>query len=161
MKKFDIKISLAFVIIAALVLISLGFLSIEEAKPSYRFLEGQNPVACKKPIERTGDGRRIKGICYIYSFEEDVNKLCSKADAELISAGFDRFILSVGNLSCNDSPCRVYYLMQKFLRGPIWVYIYNNRQCTKLPNSNDYAISPRDGWVMVEVVYVRSSRWTF
>jgi hypothetical protein len=161
MKKYVIKIFLAFVVIAALVLILLGFLSIEEAKPSYRFLEGQNPVACKKPIERTGDGRRIKGICYIYSFEEDVKDLCSKADAELIPAGFDSIILSVGNLSGNDSPCRVYYLMERFPRGPIWVYIYDNIQCIKHTNSNNYGIAPRDGWVMVEVVYVRGWRWPF
>jgi hypothetical protein len=62
MKKSVIKISLAFGIIAALVLILLGLRLIDSdvAVPSYRFLEGQNPVACKKPIERTGDGRRIE-----------------------------------------------------------------------------------------------------
>src|SRR4030066_1051050 len=146
MKKFVIKISLAFVVIAVLLLILLGLRSRNEVVPSYRFLGGRNPITCKKR------GTQNEEIRYTYSFEADFNDVCSKADAELIPAGF------VGSTVVDDtvvdkffsdvmSSFRVYYLKGRFPRGPIWFYIYKNRQCIKLPHSNDYAIAEKDGWV--------------
>ena len=149
MKKSVIKTSLAFGIIAALILILLGLRSCDRgiAPPSYRFLGGQNPVSFKKR--------------YIYSFEADFNDLRSKADAELIPAGFSGNTVVDKTFSDNGSPCRMYYLKERFPRGPVWVYIYDNRQYIKLPNSEHSAFCEKDGWVMVEVVYVRGWRWPF
>ena len=160
MKMFIIKISMVFIGIAVVLLIFLGLRSRDEVVPSYRFLGGRNPTACKKAKTGNEDKR------YIYSFEADFNDICSKADAELIPEGF------VGTTVVDDtvvdkifsdvmSSLRVYYLKGIFPCGPIWIYIYKNRQCIKLPNSNDYAIADKDGWVMVEVRYGRGWRWPF
>lgn len=159
MKKFVIKIYLAFVIIAVGLMILVGFRTIDGdgTVPSYRFLGGRNPVKCEKAKTENEDRR------YTYSFEADFNDICSKADTELIPAGF------VGTTVVDDtvvdkffsdvmSSLRIYDLDGRFPRGPIWIYIYKNRQCIKLPNSNDYAIAEKDGWVRVEVVYWRGWR---
>lgn len=161
MKKFDITVSLGIIILCVLLMIMVGLRSIDRdgTVPSYGFLGGRNPVACENGKTEFTDKR------YTYSFEADYNDLCSKADAELIPAGF------VGSTIVDDtvvdktfsdimSSFRVYYLKGGFPRGPIWIYIYKNRQCIKLPNSNDYARADKDGWVMVEVVYGRW-RWPF
>jgi hypothetical protein len=155
MKKFDITVSLGIIIITAGLLILLGLRSRDSFEPSYRFLGGRNPITCEKAKTGNEDKR------YIYSFEADFNDVCSNAEAELIPEGF------VGNtvvdkiFSDNLSPFRVYYLKGRFPRGPIWIYIYKNRQCIKLPNSNDYAIADKDGWVEVEIVYGRGWQWPF
>ncbi len=151
MKKFYITISLVIIIVSAVLLILLGLLSRDSFVPSYRFLGVRNPTSCKD----------VKiGECYYYSFEADFNDICLKADAELIPAGFvgstivDDTVVDK-NFSDIMSSFRVYYLKGIFPRGPIWIYIYKNRQCIKLPNSNDYTIADKDGWVEVEVRYGR------
>lgn len=156
MKKSVIKISLAFGIITALVLILLGLRLIDSdvAVTSYRFLAGQKPVVCKKA--KIGN----KNKRYIYSFEADFDDLWSKAYSELKPEGFIALGI-VQILSGKKSKERTFHLKEKFPRGPVGINIYNNRQCIKLPNSNDYGISPRDGWVMVEIVYWRGLWWPF
>jgi len=154
MKKFVIKISLACVIVIVILLILFVLLSRDEDIPSYRFLDGRN-LAAYKDVKT---GRMDK--YYIYSFEADYNDVCSKADAELIPAGFVGSTIvddTVVNKNFSDimSSFRVYYLKGIFPRGPIWIYIYKNRKCIKLPNSNDYKIADKDGWVNVEVRYGR------
>ena len=90
----------------------------------------------------------------------------SKADAELIPAGF------VGTTVVDDtlvdktfsdvmSSLRVYYLKGRFPRGPVWIYIYNNRQYTKFPNSEHSAFYEKGGWVQVTIIYGRGWRWPF
>jgi hypothetical protein len=156
MKKSVIMISLVFVIIAALVLILLGLLSIDEGgtAPSYSFLAGRNPI--KREKAKTGNEDRR----YTYSFEADFNDLCSKAHSELTPAGF--VVRSVVQIHPGkEFGYRFYYLKEKFPRGLVHIYIYDSRQYIKLPNSNDYGIAPRDGWVMVEIVYGRGWRWPF
>ena len=148
MKIFIIKISLIFIGITVVVLVFLGLRSRNSFVPSYRFLGGRNPITCEKAKTPNEDKR------YIYSFEADYNEVCSKADAELIGAGFV-VKAAVQILSGKESRQSYYYLKGRFPRGPIWIYIYKNRQCIKLPNSNDYAIADKDGWVRVEVVYWR------
>jgi len=161
MKKFIARILPLCVIVIVILLILVGLRSIDGdgTVPSYGFLGGRNPVACENGKTEFTDKR------YTYSFEADYNDLCSKADAELIPAGF------VGSTIVDDtvvdktfsdimSSFRVYYLKGRFPRGSICIYIYKNRQCIKLPNSNDYARADKDGWVMVEVVYGRW-RWPF
>jgi len=151
MKKFVIKISLAFVIIAVVLLIFLGLRSRDSFVPSYRFLGGRNPITCEKRKTPNEDKR------YIYSFEADFNDVCLNAKAELIPAGFAvKSVVKI--LSGNESRERYYYLKGRFPRGPVWIYIYNNRRYEKLPNSEYYAIEDKDGWVMVEIAYWRGWR---
>jgi len=162
MKKFDITVSLGIIILCILLMIMVGLRSVggDGTLPSYSFLGGRNPIKCEKAKTENEDRR------YTYSFEADFNDICLKADAELIPAGF------VGSTVVDDtvvvktfsdimSSLRVYYLKGRFPRGPMWIYIYDNRQYIKLPNSNDYAIAEKDGWVRVEVVYWRGWRWPF
>ena len=152
MKKYVIKISLAFVVIAALVLILVGLRSIDGGgtAPSYRFLAGRNPIACKDL--RTKDVDKM----YAYSFEADFNDLCLKADAELIPAGF------IDNTQpLNKSIYHDYWLRPKFPRGGIHIGIVNNHQCIEIPNSNDYSIWEREGWIAVQIFYYRGWRWPF
>ena len=164
MKKYVIKISLAFVIIAALVLIMLWLRSIDGdgTAPSYRFLEGRNPITCEK--RRTPN----EDMYYIYSFEADFNGLCSKADTELIGAGFVGKNLTGKSLSGNDYVTRYYWLKNRFPRGPVWININNHLQYTNLhdldkntPKSMHYELAEKDGWVMIEVVYGRGWQWPF
>jgi hypothetical protein len=166
MRKLISKIFLAFVIIAALVLIWLGLRLIneDETAPSYSFLAGQYPTECKKANGRIEDSRGLLDRRYIYSFEADFDDLCLKADAELIPAGFSRNSRIVKNLSGDDSPYRIYRiynLKERFPRGPVWIVIYNDIQCVKFPNSKHNGLSEKDGWVMIEVIYGRGWRWPF
>ena len=160
MKKFDITVSLGIGIIATLVLILVGILSRGSFEPSYRFLGGRNPIKCEKA--KTGNEDRR----YTYSFEADFNDLCSKAHAELAPAGF-AVRSDVQILSGKKFRCLFYYLKEKFPRGRIWVYIYDNRQYTDLHNlynhipKSNYALSDKDGWVTVEIVYGRGWQWPF
>lgn len=161
MKKFVITISLAFIIIAVVLLILVGFRSRDSFVPSYRFLAGRNPITCEKAKTGNEDKRCI------YSFEADFNDVCSNADAELRSAGFAaKGVVRI--LSGNESRERYYWLKSRFPRGPVWIYIYDNRQYVDLhdlyentPKSKHYAIGEKDGWVEVEVVYWRGWRWPF
>jgi hypothetical protein len=161
MKKFDITVSLGIIILCVLLMIMVGLRSVDGGgtAPSYRFLGGREPITCKIANKGNEDRR------YTYSFEADYNDLCSKADTELIPAGF------VGNTIVGEAlfgnECRTYYLNGRFPRGPVWVYIYDNRQYIDLhdlynniPKSN-YALSEKDGWIMVEVAYGRGWRWPF
>ena len=162
MKKLVIKISLAFVVIAALVLILLGLLSVDGGgtAPSYRFLGGQNPIKCEKA--KTGNEDRR----YTYSFEADFNDLCTKAHAELAPAGF-AVRSDVLIIPGKKSRYRFYYLKEKFPRGPVWVYIYKNRQHIDLQNlynnipKSNFAVADKDDWVTVEIIYGRGWRWPF
>ena len=157
MKKFVIKISLSFVIITVLVLILLILRSLNEygSVPSYRFLNGRNPITCKKADKVIEDKR------YTYSFEADFNDLCSKADAELKSAGFVGNTVSIENLSGNESPYSVYCQKGKFPHGMVWVYIYSNQKYLELPDSQKDVIDEKDGWVRIEVVYYKYWLWMF
>jgi hypothetical protein len=155
MKKSDITASLLIIITCILLVIFLGLRSIDigGGVPSYRFLAGREPITCKIANRGTEDRR------YVYSFEADFNDLCSKVNAELIPAGFvDNTIVGEALLGYE---CRIYNLNGRFPRGRVCIYIYDNRQCIKLQNSNNYAISLTDGWVMVEVAYYRGWRWPF
>ena len=156
MKMFIIKISLAFGIIAVLLLILLVLRSIDGdgTVPSYRFLGDQKPIVCKKAKRGNEDKR------YIYSLEADFDDLWSKAYSELKPEGFTAMRI-VRILSGKESRERNFRLKESFPRGTVSINIYNNRQYIKLPNSNDYAISPKDGWVIVEIVYYRGWRWPF
>jgi hypothetical protein len=160
MKKYVLKISLAFGIITALVLILLGLRSCDRgiAPPSYSFLAGRNPISCKN-IKTRGADRS-----YVYSFEANFNDICSKADAELIPAGFvgrdsaDNYLAVFGY----DRSERYYTLKAKFPRGSVWIYVYNNRRYIDLPDSMEgSAMSIIDGWVQVTVLYGRGWRWPF
>ena len=155
--KSIIKISLAFVIIGVILLILLGLRSIDRGgtATSYCLLGGRKPISCKDL--RTKDVDKI----YAYSFEADFNDLCTKADAELIPAGFWGRTIVVKNLSDNDSNERYYWLKQKFPRGGIYIRIVNNQQYVELPNSNDYAICEKEGWAGIQIVYYRGWRWPF
>lgn len=119
MKKFVIKISLAIIIIAVVLLIFLGLRSRDSFVPSYSFLGGRNPTASKKANRGTEDSRGKEDKRYIYSFEADFNDLCLKADAELIPAGFASNTLVFKNLSGNEFPYRVYWLKGRFPRGTV------------------------------------------
>jgi hypothetical protein len=156
MKKFVITVSLGIIIIAAGLLILLGLRTIggDGTVPSYRFLGDRDPMVCKKAKKGNEDKR------YIYSFEADFNDLCSKTYSELKPKGFTANGI-VRILSGKESKERNFRLKESFPRGTVSINIYNNRQCVKLPNSNDYAISPKDGWVMVEIVYYRGWQWPF
>ena len=161
MKKFISRILLACVIVIVVLLILLVLLSSEEAVPSYRFLGGREPINFEK-ANRSDEDRR-----YAYSFEGDFNDLCSKADAELIGTGFVGKNLTGESLSGNEYITRYYWLKGRFPRGPVWININNNLQYTDLhdlytnvPKSN-YALSEKDGWVMIEVIYGRGWRWPF
>jgi len=166
MKKLVTKISLTFVIIAALVLIWLGLRLIDGdgTAPSYSFLGGRSPIECKKANRRSEDSRGLLDRRYIYSFEADFNDLCSKANAELILAGFSSNPRVIKNLSGDNSHYRIYRiydLKERFPRGPVWIVIHNDIQCVKFPNSEHNGLSEKDGWVMVEVIYGRGWRWPF
>ena len=167
MKKFVIKISLAFVIITVVLLSLLVLLSSDSFEPSYRFLGGRSPITCEKANRGNEDSRGIKDKRYIYSFEADFNDICLKADAELIPADF-AVKAAVQILSGNESRERYYFLKERFPRGPVWVYIYNNRQYvdlhdlyTHIPKSEAYGLADKEGWVMVEIVCYRGWRWPF
>ncbi len=144
MKKYIITISLACVIVIIVVLILLGLRSIDEDIPSYRFLGGRNPTACKDA--KTGSVDKL----YIYSFEADFNDVCLNAKTELISAGFvDR--THPGNVSSE----RRYWLKGSFPRGPIDINILNNYEHIEHPISKEGGLGHKDGWVNVEVRYGR------
>jgi hypothetical protein len=162
MKKSVIKISLAFGIIAALVLVLVGLRSIDGGgtAPSYSFLGGRNPVKWEKA--KTGNEDRR----YTYSFEADFNDLCSKAHAELTPAGF-AVRSDVQILSGKKLRYLFYYLKEKFPRGLVHIYIYDSRQYIDLQNlynnipKSNYAVADKDGWVTVEIIYGRGWRWPF
>lgn len=122
--------------------------------PSYQFLSGRNPIKFEK-VKTENEDRR-----YTYSFEADFNDLCSKAHAELTPDGF-AVREAVQILSGKEFRERYYYLKEKFPRGAIYIYIYENRQCIKLPDSNDYAMAEKAGWIVVTVVYGEGWRWPF
>jgi hypothetical protein len=161
MKKSDITASLLIIITCVLLVIFLGLRSIDGyvggggTAPSYRFLAGREPISFKKADKGNEDRR------YTYSFETDFNDLCSKADAELKPAGFFGNTISIDNLFGNDSSCRIYYRKERFPRGPVLIYIYDNRQYIEFPDSKKGALSMKDGWVMLEVVCGRGWQWPF
>jgi hypothetical protein len=158
MKKSDITASLLIIITCVLLVIFLGLRLIDGdgTAPSYRFLAGRDPITCEKAKTEITDKR------YTYSFEADFNDICSKADAELIPDGFIGNTISIDNLSGSEPLCRMYWPPRSwFPRGPVWVYIYKNRQYIKFPNSEHSAFCEKDGWVMVEVVYFHGWRWPF
>jgi len=150
MKKSIAKLSLAFVIIAALVLILVGLQSLDEVVPSYRFLGGRNPVAFRDV--KTGGTDK----CYTYSFEADFNDVCSNAEAELIGEGFVD-----GTQPGYKSRVRDYWLKNKFPRGKVWIYIHNNHEYIKHPDSKDGALGEKDGWIVVTIAYWRNWWWPF
>ena len=165
MKKSDITASLLIIITCVLVVIFLGLRSIDGyvggggTAPSYRFLEDQDPLDCKKADKRTGDSRGIEDRRYTYSFEADYNDLCSKAYAELIPEAFSANTI-VGEAPFGDE-YRLYYRKERFPRGPVYVYIYDNVQYIKHTTPDNYGIAPKDGWVMVVVDCRRGWRWPF
>jgi len=140
MKKYVITVSLGIIILCILLLILLGLRSREEVVPSYRFLAGRNPTACK-------DGKTPNvDKLYTYSFEADFNDVCSNAKAELISAGFvDR------TLPANKFREHRYWLKNSFPRGPVRIVIHNNHEYIEKYS----AVGPRNGWVVVEIAYWR------
>jgi len=156
-KKSDIIASLVIIVVCVLLMIMLGLRTSDRdgTAPSYRFLAGRNPIT----FEKANGG--IEDRSYTYSFEADYNDICSKADAELIPAGFVGKTVVDKAFSDNGVPCRIYYLKERFPRGPVWIYIYDNRQYIKFSNSNNYAISLKDGWITVEVAYGRGWHWPF
>lgn len=140
MKKFVIKISLAFIGITVVLLVFLGLRSREEVVPSYRFLCGRNPTACKN-----GKTRNVDKL-YTYSFPADFNDVCLNAKAELISAGFvDR------TLPANKFREHRYWLKNSFPRGPVRIVIHNNHEYIEKYS----AVGPREGCVVVEIAYWR------
>ena len=164
MKKYAIKLSLVIVIVCVLLMIWLGLQTIDGdgTVPSYRFLEGCKPVACRDA--------KTEGVdkCYTYSFEADFNDVRSKSDAELIPAGFSSNSGVSQNLSGDNFPYRIYDLKERFPRGQVWIYIYDNRQYIDIhylnksvPKSENYKMAEKDGWVMIEVIYYRGWRWPF
>jgi len=157
MKKLVIKLSLTFGIIAAALLIMFGLRSLngDGTVPSYRFLAGRNPITCE--TRRTPDEETY----YTYSFKADFNDLCSKADAELIAAGFIGKNLTGKSLSVNEYITRYYWLKGRFPRGPVFININNSLQYIELPNSKKGAIGEKDGWIMIEVIYGRGWQWPF
>jgi len=145
MKKYVIKISLTFIIIAALVLIWLGLRLIDEdgTAPLYSFLAGREPINGEKANASDEE------IRYIYSFEADFNDVCSKADAELIPDGFVVKTLVIENLSGNKFPRRSYRLKKRFLNGPIRINISNGLAYIEKEDT----IGPKDDWILVEIIY--------
>ena len=158
MKKIFSKILPACVIVFVVLLILLGLRSIagDGTAPSYRFLGGRDPITCKIANRGTEDSRGKEDKRYTYSFEADFNDLCSKADAELIGAGFvDE------SFPGYESFGRVYLLKNRFPRGPVGIVIYSDEQYLELPDSKEGSFCEKDGWVMVEVVYCRGWQWPF
>jgi len=158
MKKFDITVSLGIIILCVLLMIMVGLRSSDRGgtAPSYRFLAGREPVNFKKA--KTGN----EDIRYTYSFEADFNDICSKADVELIPAGFS------GKTDVIDIPklykftIRSYHLKGKFPRGPIDIRVHNNDIKYIVFTDSKKGVKPiKDGWVTVEVVYYRGWRWPF
>ena len=157
MKKYVIKISVVCVIVIVLLLmIVLVIRSLNEVEPSYPFLDGRSPVAYS---ELRIDEIQYKQKLYTYSFEGDFNDVCSRADAELIPDGFVCKTFVVENLAGNEFPCRSYRLKARFPRGSVFIYIYNNRQYTELPNPQKDALYMKEGWITVEIA--RGWRWPF
>ena len=147
MKKFDITVSLGIIILLAGLMIMLGLLSRYSFVPSYRFLAGRNPTACRE--DKWGGVDK----CYTYSFEADFNSICSNAEAELIGAGFiDR------TLPGNESRERRYWLKGSFLHGPVDIKIFNNTQYIEDPISKGGGLGPEDGWVVVTVAFWQGFR---
>ena len=149
MRKHIFKIFPICVIVIVLLLILFMLLPCTEEIPSYRFLAGRSPVACRDVIKGSVDK------CYSYSFEADFNDVCSNAEAELISEGFvDR------TLPRRKSLKRDYWLPGKFPRGPIKIMINNNYEYIEHPISKKGELHPRDGWIVVEIAYWRNW-WLF
>jgi len=155
MKKFVIKISLAFIVIAVVLLILLGLRSRDSFIPSYRFLGGRNPTVYKD-VKTQGVNK-----CYYYSFEADFNDVCLSADAELIGAGFVVRTNIGKSLSGNEYSIRNYMQKNRFPRGPVWIVIQNNREYIENPISKRNAFVEKDGWVVVMFTYWRNWRWPF
>ena len=155
MKKFISKILPACVIVVVVFLILLVLLSRSEDIPSYRFLGGRSPIAYKDV--------KTQGIdkCYYYSFEGDFNDICLKADAELIGSGFVVNTNIGKTLSGNEYSIRNYMQKNRFPRGPVWIVIQNNREYIENPDSENRALHPKDGWVVVMITYWRGWQWAF
>jgi hypothetical protein len=118
--------------------------------PSYRFIAGRKPISCKD-IKKGGVDK-----FYAYSFEADFNDVRSNAEAELIPAGF------VDNTQpLNKSIYHDYLQKSRFPRGQVWIMIHNNREYIENPISKDGRLVPRDGWVVVMIMYWRGWRWPF
>ena len=150
MKKFISKILPACVIVVVVFLILLVLLSRSEDIPSYRFLGGRSPVACRDAKTEEVDK------CYTYSFEGDFNDVFLKADAELIPAGFvDRTLPGL------ESHERRYWLKGSFPRGPVHIHIHNNREYREHPISKKGVLDIRAGWIVVEIMYWRNWWWPF
>ena len=148
MKKFVIKLSLAFVIVIVGFLVLLGFRPRDSFVPSYRFLGGRSPYSYS---ETRSDKILYKQGLYIYTFEADFNDVCTNLEAELIPEGFVN--TSMPNDNSNE---RFYTLKRELPLRPVIIMIHNN--CGYI--EKDDTLGPRDGWVMVQVVCWRK-RWPF
>jgi hypothetical protein len=159
MKKFVIKISLAFVIIAAGFMIFLGLRLVggDGAVPSYRFLDGQYPAEYKKANGKIEDSLGILDKVYTYSFEADFNDLCLRADAELIPAGFVGRTGVGHTLFGPENRIRSYRKKGRFPRGSVRIWIHGIEQYSEIPLSNEYALD----LIIVEIFYYRGWRWPF
>jgi hypothetical protein len=163
MKKSDITISLIIIVVCILLMVMLWLRTVDGGgtAPSYSFLAGRNPITCKIANKGIEDSSGKEDRRYIYSFEADFNDLCSKADAELIPAGFASNNLVFKNLSGTEFPYRAYWLQGRFPRGMVWVYIYSKVQYIELPDSKKGVSSEKDGWVKIDIVYWRGWQWPF
>ena len=147
-KRRVVRVSLVCIITAIILLALSGLLSHVEGGPSFRFLKGRKPVACRSELT----ARRLRSKSYYYSFPADFNDICLNARAELISAGFlDR----TPPPPPNKSRSCLYVLRGRFLRGIVAVLICKDHDYVGYEDSKYARLHPKDGWVTVEVVCVR------
>ena len=116
-----------------------------EGLPAYRFLGGRSPVSCVE----FNDESHTEDRRYIYSFEGDFNDICSKADSELIPAGFDCRTFVIESLSGYKFPRRSYRLKKRFLNESVKINISNDIAYIEKKDT----IDPKDGWIVVEIMY--------
>jgi len=152
MKKSAVKRFLGFVVIAGIVLTTIGLLLHYSrpgpSMPSFNFLDGRKPVYhCKKSHLEN------KITQDIYSFEADFDDVFPGANKELLALGFTDKTRPGSEMSYRD------YLL---LNGPyrkIRVRMYTRHKLSvySTPESSDYT-SPdryefylRDGWISVDV----------
>ena len=151
MKKSDFTASLVIIIVCVLLMIMLWLRSGDSFVPSYRFLGGLSPVACKKANRETEDSRGNVDTLYIYSFEADFNDVCLNAKSELTSAGFVN-----RTHPGNESHERRYWLKGSFPRGPVDINILNNYEYIEHPISKKGGLGHKDGWIVVTIAYWRN-----
>lgn len=158
MKRRVVKISLAIIVIATILLSLLVLLTLDSgSRMTFGFLDGR---ALTARIERNPGRSAFRTTRDVYSFKADFNDVCAKVDAELTALGFTRL------MDMPDSDMREYRLnnssnkliLVRVLNRNI-LSVYSTPKSSKYSNPDRHEYRWRSGWVSVEIAQTRLRAW--